>query len=81
MNAIILLTCHHVEQVGVDADPEYIAAMEPVENRSIKIKFNADTGATMYVYFAPSSALLFPRPWNIVFPCNWAFVPEAKLRY
>ena len=36
-------------QVGVDTDPEYIAEMEPVENRSIKIKFNADTGATMYV--------------------------------
>jgi len=40
-------------EVGVDTDPEYIAQMEAVNDRPIKIKFNADTGATMKWDFRP----------------------------
>lgn len=45
-------------EVGVDTDPEYIAQMEAVNDRPIKIKFNADTGATMYVVKLYCTALL-----------------------
>jgi cytochrome c oxidase assembly protein subunit 11 len=39
--------------VGVEQDGDKIAAMEPQEHRVLKIKFNADTGATMKWDFRP----------------------------
>lgn len=39
--------------VMTDIDPEYVASMKPVEDRVIKINFNADTGATMRWDFKP----------------------------
>lgn len=55
--------------VGVDIDPEKVATMETVEDRVLKIKFNADTGATMRWKFKPlqKEVYLVPGETNLAF--------------
>lgn len=55
--------------VGVDIDPEKIANMTTVEDRVLRIKFNADTGATMRWKFKPQQkeVYLVPGETNLAF--------------
>eukprot|EP00041_Stephanoeca_diplocostata_P008040 m.115575 g.115575 ORF g.115575 m.115575 type:complete len:282 (+) comp17146_c0_seq2:195-1040(+) len=45
-----------------DIDPEHIANMEKVEDRVLKINFNADTGATMQWSFKPQQREVYVAP-------------------